>query len=201
MVNVAMRAYECAPTSEPKLTSPSEVLQAIKGLRVGKAKGPNVIPNRVLKYLPKREITFLTEVFNAVLCRHYFPPAWKQARVVSVLKPRKDPMLYSFHRSITLLDNIGKHLEKILLSSALKQINECGLLRDEQFVFRPRLSTALQLACLVERVNRNLDERRPTGAKFLDVAKAFYTVWVKGLLYKFTVNFPSYLVFTISSYL
>jgi len=68
-------------------------------------------------------------------------------------------------------------------------------------VFRPRLSTALQLACLVERVNRNLDERRPTGAKFLDVAKAFYTVWVKGLLYKFTVNFPSYLVFTISSYL
>jgi retron-type reverse transcriptase len=41
-----------------------------------------------------------------------------------------------------------------------------------------------------------------TGAVFLDVAKAFDTVWVKGLLYKLTIlNFPSYLVKTLSSYL
>jgi hypothetical protein len=41
-----------------------------------------------------------------------------------------------------------------------------------------------------------------TGAVFLDVAKAFDTVWVKGLLYTLTVlNFPSFLVKTISSYL
>jgi len=37
---------------------------------------------------------------------------------------------------------------------------------------------------------------------FLDVAKAFNTVWIKGLLYKLTVlNFPSYHVHIISSYL
>jgi hypothetical protein len=54
---------------------------------------------------------------------------------------------------------------------------------------------------LLKRVNRKFDERRLTGAVFLDVAKAFDTVWVKGLLYKLTVlNFPSYLMKTISSY-
>jgi hypothetical protein len=43
---------------------------------------------------------------------------------------------------------------------------------------------------------------RLTGAVFLNVAKAFDTVLVKGLLYKLTVlNFPSYLVKTICSYL
>ena len=37
---------------------------------------------------------------------------------------------------------------------------------------------------------------------FLDVAKAFNTVWIEGLLYKLTIlNFPSYLVHVISSYL
>ena len=37
---------------------------------------------------------------------------------------------------------------------------------------------------------------------FLDVAKAFDTVWIEGLLYKLTIlNFPSYLVHIISSYL
>jgi hypothetical protein len=60
----------------------------------------------------------------------------------------------------------------------------------------------LQLACLVERVNRNFDKKRLTGVVFLDVAKAFNTVWVKGFLFKLTIlNFLSYLVKTISSYL
>ena len=59
---------------------------------------------------------------------------------------------------------------------------------------------SLQLARLVERLTRNFGERRLTGAVFLDVAKAFDTVWIEGLPYKLTVlNFPSYLVHIISS--
>jgi hypothetical protein len=60
----------------------------------------------------------------------------------------------------------------------------------------------LQLARLVERITRNFGEKRLTGTVFLDVAKAFDTVWIDGLLYKLTLlNFPSYIVHTISSYL
>jgi hypothetical protein len=57
------------------------------------------------------------------------------------------------------------------------------------------------LARLVERVNRNFDDSRLTGAVSLDVDKAFDTVWVKGLLYMLTViNLPSYVVKSISSF-
>jgi hypothetical protein len=38
VVNEAIRAYEYAQASEPNLTSSSEVLQAIKGIKVGKAR-------------------------------------------------------------------------------------------------------------------------------------------------------------------
>jgi hypothetical protein len=104
--------------------------------------------------------------------------------------------------NLLTLDTVGKPFEKILLARVLREVNESVLLRDEQFGFRPRHSTTLQLARLVESVNRNFNERCLTGAVFLDVAKAFGTVWVKGLLYKLTaLNFPSYLVITISSYL
>jgi hypothetical protein len=59
----------------------------------------------------------------------------------------------------------------------------------------------LQLARL-ERITRNFSEKRLTGAVFLDVAKAFDTVWIDGLLYKLTLlNFPYHVVHTISSYL
>jgi hypothetical protein len=44
VVKEAMRAYEYALESEPKLSSPSEVLEAIKGLKLGKAPGPNGVP-------------------------------------------------------------------------------------------------------------------------------------------------------------
>jgi hypothetical protein len=150
MVNKAMRPYEYAPASEPKLTSPSEVQQAIRGLQVGKAPGPNGIPNRVLRHLPKCATIFLMKVFNAVLRRQYFPSAWKHARVVSILKPGKYPTLPSSYRPISLLDTVGKLFEKILLTRVLREVSEGGLLRDEQFGFRPRHSTTLQLARLVE---------------------------------------------------
>jgi hypothetical protein len=75
-------------------------------------------------------------------------------------------------------------------------------MRDEQFGFRPMHNTSLQPARLVERITRNLGEKRLTEEVFFDVAKAFDTVWMDGLLYKLTLpNFPSYVVHTISSYL
>jgi hypothetical protein len=75
-------------------------------------------------------------------------------------------------------------------------------MRDEQLGFRPRHSVSLQLARLVERIARNFGEKRQTGAVFLNVAKAFDTVLIEGLLYKLTLlNFPPYIVHTISSYL
>jgi hypothetical protein len=100
------------------------------------------------------------------------------------------------------LDTIGKPFEKILLARILHEVIERGLMRDEKFGFRPRHSTSLQLARLVERITRNFGEKRLTGAVFLNVAKTFNTVWMDGLLYKLTpLNFPSYIVHTISSYL
>jgi hypothetical protein len=87
-------------TSELKLTSPSEVLEAIKRLRAGKDPSPNGVPNRAPKHQPIRAITFLKKVFNAVLRWQYFPPAWKHARVVSILMPGKDPTVPCSYRPV-----------------------------------------------------------------------------------------------------
>jgi hypothetical protein len=202
VANEAMQAYSFVPAIEPKLTNPMEVQDAIQCLKVGKAPGPDGIPNRALKYLPLSIVSFLIVLFNAIFQSQYFPVAWKRARVFSILKPGKDPALPSSYRPISLLDTIGKLFEKILLSRILHEVNGRGLLRDEEFGFRPKHSTELQLARLVERVFRNFGEKRLTGAVFLDVAKSFDTVWVAGLLYKLTnLHFLSYLVKVISSYL
>jgi hypothetical protein len=38
---------------------------------------------------------------------------------------------------------------------------------------------SLQLACFIERITRNFGEKRLTGVVFLDVAKAFNTIWIE----------------------
>jgi hypothetical protein len=122
--------------------------------------------------------------------------------VFSIPKSGKDPTLSSSYKPISLLDTVGKLFQKALLARIVRELNERGLLRDEGFGFRPRHSTMLQLARLVERVNRNFDEGRQTGEVLLDVVKAFDNVRFKGLRKRLTVlNIPSYLVKTISSYL
>ena len=124
MDDVALRSL--TPASEHKLTNPDEVHEAIRGLKVSKAPDPN----RALKHLPKRAVSLLAHVLNAVLRTHHFPQVWKHARVISILKPRNDPALPSSYRPVSLLDTIGKLFEKILLARILHVVSESGLLRD-----------------------------------------------------------------------
>ena len=144
-----LESYLLTPTSEPMLTDTDEVQNAIRGLKVGKTPSPNDVPNRALKHLPMRAVLLLAQIFNSILLTHYFPPVWKNARVISILKPGKDPAQASSYQPICLLDTIGKLFEKILLTRILHHLGKDGLLRNEQFGCLPGLSKFLQLARLV----------------------------------------------------
>jgi hypothetical protein len=110
-VDVWLRSYFMAPASEPNLTDPEVVQEAIRALKVSKAPGPNGIPHRALKHLPQRAISPLVLIFKAILT-HHFPTAWKHARVISILKPGKHSALRSSYRPISLLDTIVNYLKR-----------------------------------------------------------------------------------------
>jgi hypothetical protein len=111
VVNEAVRTYSFAPASEPKLINPTEVQDAIRGLKDGKAPGPDSIPNRALKHLPLSVVSIIVVLFKAIFRTQYFPSAWKHARLFSILKPAKDSELPSSYRPIALLDTAGKLFE------------------------------------------------------------------------------------------
>ena len=156
MFEVALKSYFMIPASEPKLSNLEEVQETIRGIRVCKAPGPNGIPNRVLKHLPQRAVSLLVLIFNAIFLPHHFATEWKHARVISILKSGKDITLPSSHRPICLLDTIVNYLKKILLARILHETSVHGLMRNEQFGFRPRHSTKMQRARLFERITGTL---------------------------------------------
>jgi hypothetical protein len=55
--------------------------------------------------------------------------------VISDLKPVRTALPPNY-RLISLLDTIGKIIEKILLAKVLHEISECGLLNEKQFGFK-----------------------------------------------------------------
>ena len=192
MVDVTLKSYFLSSPSERKLTNPENFQVAIRGFKFSKPPGPNGIPNRALKHLPQRAVSLLAQIVNAVLLTHHFPTVWKDARVIYILKAGKVPALPSSFQPIGLLDTVSKLLEKILLARILHEVSKRGLMRDEQFGFRLRHGTSLQLAPLVERITTNFGEKRLRSAVFLDVAIAVNTVYIDGLLYKLTLlNFLS----------
>ena len=102
--------------------------------------------------------------------------------MISIVKPGKDPTLTSSFRLTSLLAKVRKLFEKILLPRILREVKLRGLLGDEQFGFRLKHSTIMQLARLLERDNRNIREKRLTVVVFLDICKNFDTVWIVGPL-------------------
>jgi hypothetical protein len=99
------------------------------------------------------------------------------------------------------LEAIGSLFENILLDRNPGEIRELGLIYDEQFGFRPKHDTSLQLANVIARVTMNFGEKSLTGVISFDVAKAVDTVWIDELLYELVIlSFPYYLVKDIQSY-
>jgi len=66
-VDLALRSYFLSPASEPQLTTPFEVQEAMSGLKFSKSQGPNGIQYRALKHLLKRAVSFLAHIFELVL--------------------------------------------------------------------------------------------------------------------------------------
>jgi hypothetical protein len=174
----------------------------IGSLKKKKAPGPDNISNTALKLLPPKVVVTLAAIFNASLRLCHFPSRWKNATVIFIPKPGKNSKLPQSNRPISLLSSIGKVLEKVILTRLVKVTDENSTIPDEQFGFRPKHSTVDQLINVTEFIAKGFGQNQSTGAIFLDVAKAFDTVWHDGLVYKLhAAGVPMAMVRLLNSFL
>lgn len=129
------------PPGTPLFTA-DEVAMVVNKLPLGKAPGPDLIPNEIIKATFKRYPKVFADCYNACLLEGTFPTPWKRAKLVLLHKgkgkPRNAPTSY---RPISLLDGSGKVLERLLLERLTRHIESVGALSDLQFGFRRSRST------------------------------------------------------------
>ena len=85
---------------------------------------------------------------------------------------------------ITLFPTLCKVYETILLNRLEKYASEKGYFSEWQFSFREEVGCVEACFTILETINHKLDQGRKVFSCFLDVRKAFDTVWIDDLLFK-----------------
>jgi hypothetical protein len=198
---------EETPHQPPKdedspIVTRGDIVSVIKSLPSRKAPGPDGIRNEQLKQLPLGAGSFLAIIFTACFRLGYFPQQWKKARIICLPKPGKPPRIIGSYRPISLLDSIGKLMERIILPHLLRFLAEENILPDFQFGFRREHCTHHALLRVTGFITDAFNLKACCAAAFLDVSKAFDRVWHEGLAWKLKhLRFPTWLHNTIVDFL
>ena len=164
-------------------TNPHEVEETLNSLSVSKAAGPDGINNRLLKQLSKPLSNPLSDLFNSSLAHGKVPTTWKEANITPIFK-KNDPSEISNYRPISLLNTIGKVMEKNVHKHVFNFFKDNNVITTLQSGFVPGDSTTNQLLDIYNTFCKALDEGKEVRAVFCDVSKTFDRVWHKGLLFK-----------------
>ena len=121
------------------------VFKSLRALKTNKAVGLDRVSARLLKDSASVLAPVLTNIFNRSLASATYPDIWKCGKVIALFKSgdRKDPNNY---RTITVLPNVSKILEKAAHSQMYRYLNCCrqlNLISDQKAQRRLPLLTSL----------------------------------------------------------
>jgi len=127
--------------------------------------------------------TILCTLFNNYFFSAVFPDYLKVIEILPIYKKGyvTEPTNY---RPISLLSQFDKMFEKIIYERLLNHIEKNKLLSKFQFGFRQSSSTILAVSKLYDTLINNIDNDLYTCCLFLDLSKAFDTVYHSILLNK-----------------
>jgi hypothetical protein len=149
--------------SPPQKIRPCDLKKLINSLKLRKACGIDGIPNECLEHLPRRQLVYLTHLINHCLLLSQFPEPWKEAKVITLPRPGKDPTFPKNLPPISLFSTTGKLFEKFILKIVQRRSEERGLLNASQFGFRAHDSIIHQYMRVTGLVTSNFNKRRVYG--------------------------------------
>lgn len=110
-----------------------ELKIAATRLPSGKACGPDGIPNEILANIARLKPNILLHVFNNCLRQRQFSQKRKEARLVLLHKGQAKPLeIPSSFRPLSMLNTIGKTMERLLLNRLNGYLDTAPLGKSEQ---------------------------------------------------------------------
>src|SRR5208282_878816 len=106
---------DASPTSGPaERITEEEVRVALAKTKVGKAAGPTGLVSEMLTASGETGVSWLTDLFNAIVKEGNIPADLKKSWMVSVYKGKGDALDCGSYRGIKLLDQVMKVFERVI---------------------------------------------------------------------------------------
>lgn len=178
---------------QDKLTVDPNDYYKIVHTQKNSAPGADNIPWQIVKQFEPIIHEHIIKILEFCINKKCFPDPWKRGTIINIPKPRGDHTQPENYRPITLLPVLGKIYEKLIR-------NRLGIIANakipnHQFGFREGHSTIHPLVILASNVETAKQQNMKSAALFLDIEKAFDSVWHKGLLYKLhELGVPRYII-------
>ncbi|KAI2655937.1 RNA-directed DNA polymerase from mobile element jockey [Labeo rohita] len=173
-------------STEDAMDSPftlSEMKRAIDKAKVT-APGKDQISYSMLKQFGILMQMKLLGLYNKSWEEGRLPISWKEAIIIPIAKPGKDPMNPANYRSIALMSHVGKIMEWMIVERMTFYIESKCLLSPYQSGFRKGRGTMDPVVCLETVIRKAMINKESVMAVFLDVEKAYDMAWKEGLLIK-----------------
>jgi hypothetical protein len=104
---------EAVDSDVPERIRPCDLQKLLNTLKLKKACGIDCIPNECFRHLSRRPLVHLTHLINHCIRLSHVPTSWKEAKVMALPKPGKDPKFPQNLRPISLSSSTGKFSRKL----------------------------------------------------------------------------------------
>jgi len=117
----------------------------------------------------------LLRLYNRVWEDGQLPKSWKEAVVIPIRKPGKDPTKPTSYRPIALTSHVCKVMERMIMDRLVYFLEKRELIT---------WGTMDPVLCLEDEIRKAQVNKETVVAVFFDVEKAYDMMWKEGLMIK-----------------
>ena len=146
-----------------------EVVVALKGMKNGKATGPDEIPAEVWKALGEEGVDLLWDLLKKVYDQEKMPDAWRDSVIVPIYEEKGDIQDYGNYRGIRVMSHTMKIWERIIE----RRVQAETEIEEQQFGFMPGKGTTDAIFLVRQLMEKYGEKQRRLHFAIVDLEKAY----------------------------
>ena len=142
---------------------------ALKGMKLGKAMGPDGISVEIWKSLGEEGVDMLLDLLQKIFEQEKMPEEWRDSVIVSIFKEKGDIQDCGNYRGIKMISHTMKIWERVID----RRLREETTIGEEQFGFMPGRGTTAAIFAARQVIEKHREMQKELHMVFIDIEKAY----------------------------